>query len=217
MLEKYYVRPATLDRIRGSWLGPVIEKYVTWLDEHGYSRQVVAARVPTVMHFARFAQSRGATAWTELPGHVDAFVDGANKFIKRRRTTKASREKLRDELRLPVEQLRRLIVPDFRPLGRSKVSQPFARELPNFFDFLSGERGLCKRTLGLYSSPAYVRALPSRNRRDRPACSDTSRTDLLCRRVLAAQARRQDCRRQVRRASSVLALRTSGARSGSRS
>lgn len=192
MLEKYYVRSATLDRIRGSWLGPVIEKYVTWLDEHGYSRHAVAARVPTVMHFARFAQLRGATAWTELPGHVDAFVDGGTKFIKRRRTTKLSREKLRAELRVPVEQLLRLIVPDFRPLGRSKVSQPFARELPNFFEFLGGERGLCKRTLGLYSYrlrtfERYLRGIGLADLRDLTPAVLTSFVVECSRRRLAAK------------------------------
>ena len=29
MLEHYFVRPETVDRIRSSWLGEAIEKYVT--------------------------------------------------------------------------------------------------------------------------------------------------------------------------------------------
>ena len=28
MLENYYVRPITIDRIRGSWIAPAIEQYV---------------------------------------------------------------------------------------------------------------------------------------------------------------------------------------------
>jgi hypothetical protein len=27
MLEKYFLRLATLDRIRGSWIGPAVERY----------------------------------------------------------------------------------------------------------------------------------------------------------------------------------------------
>ena len=31
MFENYYVRPVTIDRIRGSWIAPAIEQYVGWL------------------------------------------------------------------------------------------------------------------------------------------------------------------------------------------
>jgi hypothetical protein len=33
MLENYYFRPATVDRIRTSWIAPAIEQYVNWLTE----------------------------------------------------------------------------------------------------------------------------------------------------------------------------------------
>ena len=38
MLEGYYVKPSTIDRVRGSWLGPQIESYLEWLQAHGYPR-----------------------------------------------------------------------------------------------------------------------------------------------------------------------------------
>jgi hypothetical protein len=31
MLERYFIRPETVDRIRSSWIGGAIEQYVTWL------------------------------------------------------------------------------------------------------------------------------------------------------------------------------------------
>jgi hypothetical protein len=31
MLEEYFVKPGTVDRIRAAWIGPQIEQYVTWL------------------------------------------------------------------------------------------------------------------------------------------------------------------------------------------
>jgi len=37
MLEKYFVRPGTVDRVRASWIGAEIERYVASLDERGYS------------------------------------------------------------------------------------------------------------------------------------------------------------------------------------
>ena len=31
MLERYYIRPVTVDRVRTSWIAPAIEQYVGWL------------------------------------------------------------------------------------------------------------------------------------------------------------------------------------------
>ena len=36
MLEHYFIKPATIDRIRANWLGPHIEQYVEWLNSEGY-------------------------------------------------------------------------------------------------------------------------------------------------------------------------------------
>ena len=35
MLEHYYVKPSTIDRIRNSWLGFQIENYVGWMEANG--------------------------------------------------------------------------------------------------------------------------------------------------------------------------------------
>ncbi len=59
MLEHYFVKPSTLDRIRGSWLGSHLESYVDWLEAHGYARPTVVRRVPLLFHFADFAQKNG--------------------------------------------------------------------------------------------------------------------------------------------------------------
>lgn len=56
MLEDYYVKPSTIDRVRSSWLAPQIESYLEWLEIHGYSRLVVYRRLPLLFHFAEFAQ-----------------------------------------------------------------------------------------------------------------------------------------------------------------
>ncbi len=37
MIEQYFVKPSTIDRIRRSWLAPQIESYVAWLHEQGYA------------------------------------------------------------------------------------------------------------------------------------------------------------------------------------
>ena len=43
MLEKYFVRPQTVDRVRASWIGAEIERYVEWLAEHGLLVEVGVA------------------------------------------------------------------------------------------------------------------------------------------------------------------------------
>ena len=37
MLERYFVKPQTVDRIRASWIGSEIEQYVDWLDRARYA------------------------------------------------------------------------------------------------------------------------------------------------------------------------------------
>jgi hypothetical protein len=73
MLERYFVKPDTLDRLRASWIGEPIEQYVTWLHEHGYAARNVFRRVPLLWQFGEFARAQGATQWEELPHYVEAF------------------------------------------------------------------------------------------------------------------------------------------------
>jgi len=51
MLENYYFRPATVDRIRTSWIAPAIEQYVNWLTERHYTSRSVLHRVPVLFSF----------------------------------------------------------------------------------------------------------------------------------------------------------------------
>ena len=74
MLETYFVKPDTVDRVRRSWIGAEIECYVVWMNEHGYSRRCVWRRVPLLMAFGEFARRRGAGQVGDLAAHVDAFV-----------------------------------------------------------------------------------------------------------------------------------------------
>src|SRR3989442_1926088 len=83
MLETYFVKPTTVDRVRASWIGPQIEDYVVWLSEHGYGAKTVWHRVPLLVAFGEFAHERGARAVEGLPAHVDAYV--AERVAQRRR------------------------------------------------------------------------------------------------------------------------------------
>ncbi len=53
MLERYFLKHQTVDRIRACWLGTAIERYVEWLEQEGYAPRNVYRRVPLLCHFAR--------------------------------------------------------------------------------------------------------------------------------------------------------------------
>lgn len=75
MLNRYFIRPTNVDRIRSSWIGDAIERYATWLAEQNYAARNVFIRVPLLVRFREFAQLAGAKTWAELPAHVESFVD----------------------------------------------------------------------------------------------------------------------------------------------
>jgi len=139
MLEEYFVKPATIDRISGSWIAAEIEQYGVWLVEHGYSTKSIWRRVPIAFRFGEFARARGAGALEELPGHVEAFVAD---WVARHDARTGSTRPMAKEVRGPVEQLLSIVVPGYEPSGRPRQGEPFADVVPGFFDYLVEERGL---------------------------------------------------------------------------
>jgi integrase/recombinase XerD len=152
MLERYYVRPDSVDRIRSAWIGASIEKYVEWLTEQGYAARTVLRRTPLLMEFGEFAQQRGVTMLDELPGQVEAFtLHWLEKHGQRCKTDQA-RVKVKEEARNPVDQMLALVIPGFQDQGRSRASEPFQDAVPGFFDYLREERGLSERSVVLYKA-----------------------------------------------------------------
>jgi site-specific recombinase XerD len=148
MLETYFVKPDTVDRVRRSWIGAEIECYVVWMNEHGYSRRCVWRRVPLLTAFGEFAQRRGAAQVSDLAAHVDAFV--AERVGAHCGHRKGGVTELAKEVRGPVEQMLDLVVSGFEPTGRRRRRDPFADAVPGFFDYLAAERGLRPATIRLY-------------------------------------------------------------------
>jgi integrase/recombinase XerD len=72
MLEQYFVKPGTVDRVRASWIGSDIESYVAWMAERRYGAKTIWRRVPIMVAFGEFARARGALVAGDLPDHVDA-------------------------------------------------------------------------------------------------------------------------------------------------
>ncbi len=165
MLERFYIKPETVDRIRGSWIGAGIEQYVVWLTEQKYSPRCVFRRVPLIMRFGQFARDRGATKWEELPAHVEDFLTSDLEQRLPRRASPAVRKQLAKEARNPIQQLLRIIVPGFVGLGRShKPANPFEDCAPRFLEYACQERGLRESTIyhykhALWRFHAYLRSI----------------------------------------------------------
>ena len=65
MLERYYVRPVTVDRVRTSWIVAAIEQYVGWLAEWRYASRTVLRRIPLLVAFGEFAKTHQGRTFIE--------------------------------------------------------------------------------------------------------------------------------------------------------
>lgn len=89
MLETYFVKPTTVDRISASWIGAEVERYADWLADEGYAARCIHSRVPLLVAFGEFARRRGAKDLAELGLHVEAFAAergvGSDEHVRTRR------------------------------------------------------------------------------------------------------------------------------------
>jgi integrase/recombinase XerD len=173
VLNRYFVRPTTIDRIRASWIGDAIERYVFWLGEQEYAARNVFIRVPILVRFGEFAKEAGAKSCEELPSHVESFVET---WLRRQRReySELQRQAAARVVRNPIQQLLRLVLPHYDD-GRTGLPDPFADAVPGFFGFLRRERGLRGTTLVQYRH--YLGQLEEYlHRVGRPLSSDLSLT-----------------------------------------
>ncbi len=151
MLEQYYVRPETVDRVRSSWIGEAVEKYVIWLADRGHSSRTVHRRIPILVRFGQFAHDHGATELGQLAEYVEPFVQ---QWIRNHADAKASvlqRKKIGQCVRNPIEQMLKLFLADYMGLGRShKPENPFQEQAPGFLTYLSEEKGLRETSIQHY-------------------------------------------------------------------
>jgi site-specific recombinase XerD len=148
MLEHYFIRPETVDRIRSSWIGDAIETYVAWLA--GQSSRCVGRRVPLLMRFGEFARQRGATDVEELRGHLDAFVRSCLRRRARPCLSKVAKRQFLRDVRKPIEQFLRVVQAGHLP-SQACAASPFQDWAPGFIGHLREERGLSPTTVAAYS------------------------------------------------------------------
>jgi len=151
MLERYFVKPQTVDLVRASWLGEEIERYVVWLSENNYRDRTVYRRVPLLRQFGEFAWRRGARTVDSLPKQVSPFVESWLETHGTNRSGDRARQSVYNEVSGLVQQFLRVVLPGYTKRGRGPTASiPFSKRAPGFFDYLREERGLRKSSIGHY-------------------------------------------------------------------
>jgi integrase/recombinase XerD len=150
MLETYFVKPQTVDRVRACWIGAEIERYAGWLSGQGYSTRTVLHRVPALVAFGEFARLRGASVLADLPAHVDDFVAMRVAAHRGDRRAGVTARDVAKEIRGPVEQMLAVVLPGFAVTGRQHRELPFSCAVPGFFGYLAAERGLRPESILCY-------------------------------------------------------------------
>lgn len=119
------------------------------MGERQAKKPTVTAAVQRLIKFNTFALSHGATTWEELPALADVFVD--HWFNEHSAWCKSAKDRacVRSQVRTPIEQMLRLLLPDFVGTRRCK-RVPFEQSVPDFFDYLIDERGLRPTTRTRY-------------------------------------------------------------------
>jgi len=168
VLDRYFIRPTTVDRIRSSWIGDAIERYVSWLTEQKYAARSIFIRVPLLIRFGESAQRAGAKVLADLPAHVEPFVNAWLAHDGKQYSEVQRMAALRG-IRGPIQQMLHFTLP--QPIASAGLPDAFADIVPGFFEFLRRERGLRETTLVQYRQ--YLRRFEDYLRRaERPLLPD---------------------------------------------
>jgi integrase/recombinase XerD len=139
MLEKYYIRPTTIDRLHESCIASAVEQYVTWMAERHYADRSVSRRLPILVSFGEFAKAHGASEVKDLPDHLEPFVEAWVSERAGGRRSARRRKQFGDEVRNPDRQMLRLAVPGY--IGRvARISRTTRSSAKH--GYLTEEKGL---------------------------------------------------------------------------
>jgi integrase/recombinase XerD len=149
MLEHYFSRPSTVDRLRSLWLGPALTRYAEWLSDRQISRASALFKIQTLVLFDRFVTDRHIRTLEELPTQIEPFVKEWRRTRGCRPHTASYARSLRAGPRVAIEELLRLVLPGFVGTER-RQPWPLQGLAPGFREHLSDERGLRPDTLQSY-------------------------------------------------------------------
>ena len=151
MLERYFVKPSTVDRIRGNVAGAYIEHYVDWMHSQGYASRNVLKRVPLLCQFGQFASQRGATGGGSALEHVEAFAAYWQALHGKTCKSADASAKVAQDARTPVRQMLELALRGAVAPHRQHKVFPFEADAPGFANYLREERGLKEATVERYA------------------------------------------------------------------
>jgi site-specific recombinase XerD len=149
MLERYFVKPSTIDRIRASWFGDATERYVEWLAAQRFAESTITRRVALLCRFAEFAERHGACSVEAAEPLIDAFPASWARSYHQRRPGKPGKSFAKDAV-VPIRQAIRLALRGTVVRQRTRRDFPFARAVPGFLEYLRAERGLKVATIAHY-------------------------------------------------------------------
>ena len=149
MLEDYYVKPSTIDRVRSSGLAPQIESYLEWLQSHRYSRLVVYRRLPLLFYFAAFVQKKGCKDVASCKAYIEEFVSQWLEQHGAKSKTAVAVRKHTIDAECGVRQLLQLACKE--PVMRNRRRRPFPLESESgFAGSICSERGFAESTIRNY-------------------------------------------------------------------
>ncbi|MFC3320436.1 tyrosine-type recombinase/integrase [Mesorhizobium cantuariense] len=150
MLERLFVKPQTVDRIMDCWLGPQIEQYVKALCERAYTPRSIYRRVPVLVKFAAFTAGHNVERIEQAERLFEPFI--ADWLSNRNHNRSAdARRRARNFVTGVIRHFFSLVVwkaGDDR--ARPSLPDPFAVQVPGFFDYLRDERGLRQSSIAHY-------------------------------------------------------------------
>jgi hypothetical protein len=150
MLNHFYAKPSTIDRIRNSWLGSQMDDYVGWMEANGYSSHAVFRRLPPLFCFAEFAQRRGCIDVTSALSLVDEFVSEWLVQHGADAKTSTSLRKHAIDIGNAIRQMLRLANGVLVRHNRHCRPFPLESEVPGFEKYLRSECGLMESTIHGY-------------------------------------------------------------------
>ncbi|MGD0096943.1 MAG: site-specific integrase [Terracidiphilus sp.] len=150
MLEHYFVKPSTIDRIRDTWLGPQIDSYLEWLETNGYARPTILRRVSHAYHFSVFAQMRGCMEVAPVFDLIEEFVSEWLVQHGAEAKTAAALRKHAIDVGNGLRQMLWLASGSQVRHNRHRRPFPLGSVVPGFQEYLRDERGLMDSTLHGY-------------------------------------------------------------------
>jgi integrase/recombinase XerD len=149
MLESYFVRPTSVDKIQALWLGELISQYANWLTDRQVAKPTALFKIRVLVQFDKYLAERGIRSLEQIPEQTEPFVKHWQRTLGCHSQSLSYKRSTISGPRLAIEELLVLTFPGYT--GKAAVSPwPLQQLAPGFQEHLSGERGLRPDTIRGY-------------------------------------------------------------------